>query len=120
MPIRSVRAGGSIESDLLCWLADPGAHRHVDSALQEVRLTTPECRVGFRHGILPPSDGIASRYLIDTDCYKDDGADANPSTLLSLVATFNDTANRFFFNAVTAEGLATFKPRSKGGDAGAD
>jgi uncharacterized protein (TIGR04255 family) len=104
-----------IEPALLCWLADPGEGRQVDSALQEVRLTTPACRVGFRHGILPPSDGIASKYLIDTDCYTDEAADAIPSALLSLIATFNDTANRFFFNAVTPEGLDTFKPRSKGG-----
>jgi uncharacterized protein (TIGR04255 family) len=108
-----------IEPALLCWLADPGEERQIVSALQEVRLTTPTCRVGFRHGILPPSEGIASKYLIDTDCYVDVAADAIPGALLSMLATFNDTANRFFFNAVTPEALAGFGPRAKGGDVNA-
>jgi uncharacterized protein (TIGR04255 family) len=105
-----------IEPALLCWLADPGEQREVISALQEVRLTTPTCHVGFRHGILPAPDETASKYLIDTDCYVDGAAKAIPDGLLSMLATFNDTANRFFFNAVTPEGLADFKPRAKGGE----
>ncbi len=106
--------GQVIAPELVGWVAhlDPGVA--VDSAVQEVRLRTDVCAVGFRHGPLPmTNDQSVRQYLLDTDCYLDEPTGVDIDDLIGSAGAFNDVANRFFFGALTADGLQKFKPRPK-------
>jgi uncharacterized protein (TIGR04255 family) len=103
-----------IEPELLGWVADLGNDYSLQSSLQEARLRADSCRVGFRHGILPVSEaGARQAYLLDIDCYTEGLTSADPAALLAQAKEFNRVANRFFFNAVTPDGLKQFAPRAK-------
>ena len=102
-----------IEPEILGWIIDPG-ERQIVSTIQEVRLVTDVCQVGFRHGLVVDADNHP-KYLLDVDCFTEDAIEAVPRDVVHHIGRFNTVADRFFFNAITADGMAIFDPRPKGG-----
>ena len=115
MPLPANRAEwpSIVEPEVLGWTADPGEGWTLLSSAQEVRLGAAEWSVGFRHGLMPPSENDPRLYLIDTDCYAEGTLSADAGGVVARATVFNDVANRFFFSAITEAGLQRFDPRPK-------